>query len=241
MNKSLIILTLLFLTISINGQDKKYFDSPFGGGGGYTPGWYIPNLDPLNSKLQQFGVGDLSSSGFYTSGGAGFIYVGFIPGLRIGGMGFGGGTSEEAVVNNFNREAKYTIGGGAFTAEYTLPFIKNVAISVGALIGASSLEIDLYSNRDSFNWDGVFDEISTNQSENISREIKNTFFFFSPTINVDIPLFRFTAFRIGGGYHLTFGGDWEIENGKTLGGVPSDLNANGFFIQSGIFIGFFSF
>ena len=52
----------------------------------------------LNNQLTSFGSGQLSKSGFYTSGGAGFIYIGFMPNLRIGGMGFGGGTSESAFV-----------------------------------------------------------------------------------------------------------------------------------------------
>lgn len=243
MKKSLIIFTLLFLTISINGQDKKYFDSPFGGGGGYVPGWFFANIDPINLEFNQVNMPKLSTSGFYTSGGAGFIYIGFVPGLRVGGMGYGGGTSESVSLNNLNRESKYSIGGGALSIEYTLPFIKNIGVSIGGLIGAGSLQIEIYQNKGNYTWDEIWvgDPPSPNNPSDISYSFSNDFFFFTPTLNIDIPIYRFLNFRIGTGYQLSFADDWTIENDKEISGVSSDINGSGFFIQSGIFIGFFSF
>jgi len=46
---------------------------------------------------------------------------------------------------------------------------------------------------------------------------------------------------LGTGYQLAFNDKWTADNEKELKNVPSDLNANAFFIQSGLFIGFFSF
>jgi hypothetical protein len=240
--KEKLFIIIIILSCNLFSQDKKYFDAPFGGGGGYTPGWIFVNLDELNKQLIGFGSGQLSTSGFYTSGGAGFIYVGFVPSLRIGGMGFGGSTSESAFLDGFEREAIYSISGGGLTLEYTLPFIKNIAISVGAVIGGGSIQIDLYRNSGNFDWQSMWSEISsTDPSQNISRRLSNGFFLLSPTINIDIPFYRFISFRLGAGYQLAFGDTWEIENDKQLSNVPSTLNGNSFFIQSGIFIGFFSY
>lgn len=240
--KEKLFIIIIILSCNLFSQDKKYFDAPFGGGGGYTPGWIFVNLDELNKQLVGFGSGQLSTSGFYTSGGAGFIYVGFVPSLRIGGMGFGGSTSESSVLNGFEREAIYHISGGGLTLEYTLPFIKNIAVSVGAVIGGGSIQIDLYRNAGNFDWQSIWSEISsTDSSQNLSRRLNNSFFLLSPTINIDIPLYRFISFRLGGGYQFALGENWEIENEKELSNVPSKLNGNGFFIQSGIFIGFFSY
>ncbi len=241
--KEKIFLIVLFLSLNLYSQDKKYFDAPFGGGGGYTPGWIFVSLDEINKQLVSFGSGQLSKSGFYTSGGAGFVYIGFIPNLRIGGMGFGGSTSESAFKDGFAREAIFQIYGGGLTLEYTLPFVKNMAVSVGAIIGGGGILIELYRNSGSFNWQDLWTEISTTNStsSNISRRISNGFFLFSPTLNADIPFYRFVSFRIGGGYQLAIGRNWKIENGKELLNVPSKLNGNGLFIQTGIFIGFFSY
>ncbi|MFO7447680.1 MAG: hypothetical protein R6W90_15045 [Ignavibacteriaceae bacterium] len=238
------ILTLFLLLSSIvlpQQQEARFFDAPFGGGGGYVPGWYMPDLKPINAELKSFGFPELSTGGFYTSGGAGFIYIGFVPGLRIGGMGFSGSTSEsESAGGRLSEESIYSLGGGGLTVEYTLPFLRNIGFSLGAVIGGGSLKLEQYQTVDSYDWDAVWSLLD--DSPGFNRTINNNFWFFTPTLNIDIPIYsRFVIFRVGAGYQLTFGDDWTIYNDKTLNNVPSDVSGNSFFIQSGIFIGFFSF
>lgn len=231
-----ILILALALNIQTSAQTTKYFDAPFGGGGGFVVGWNMPNVDPINLKLSEIGFPELSTSGVFTTGGAGFIYIGFIKNLRVGGMGYGGSTSSSSTINGINNEAVYSIGGGGLTVEYTLPFIKNIGVSAGATIGGGSLSLELYSNDGNFSWDELL-----GNSSNISRKIYNSFWTLTPTLNVDIPVYRFIALRLGTGYQFTFAGDWEADNRKSISGVPSDLSADGFFIQVGIFAGFFSF
>jgi hypothetical protein len=233
---------LCYFAVSLFPQERKFVDSPFGGGGGYSPGWYMPNLDPINLKLNQFGMPELRTSGIFSSGGAGFIYLGIIPNLRIGGMGFGGSTSEDITTGAVNREVRYSFGGGGLTIEYTMPFIKRIGVSLGAIIGAASQEIEIYRNSGTFSWDDVWSGIGTDDwTADYSRSMENNYWIFSPTLNIDIPFYRFFVFRIGAGYNLSLGNKWKVENDKDLGGVPADVNGDSFFIQSGIFIGFFSF
>ena len=224
-------------------QDKQYFDAPFGGGGGFIPGWYIPNLDPLNEELKTLGAPELSSSGLFTTGGGGFIYLGIVQNLRIGGLGFGGSKSEDGRINLqgniYDFETIYSLSGGGLTIEYTLPFVKNVGVSVGVLIGGGSVTIETFRNRGPFNWNDVWNESAS--TENINRTFKNNFWILAPTLNIDIPFYRFLSFRLGGGYQISLGDDWTVDNDRDISGVPSELNGNSFFIQSGIFIGFFSY
>lgn len=235
------LILVLILSGSLFAQGSKFFDSPFALGGGYTPGWYAPKMDVLNTELKNFGAGELSTSGFYVSGGAGFVYLPFVvPNLRIGGMGFGGSTSESTVINGISKEVKYSLSGGGLTVEYTLPFVRDLGISVGAIIGVGSLEIELNKNSGSFNWGVSLSELNTSSTD-VSRRFTNSYWIFSPTLNIDVSVYRFVAFRLGAGYQFTFGNDWEADNGQSLSGVPSDINGKSFFIQSGIFIGFFSF
>ena len=242
MKKLFGIVTLsFFLSLPVFAQDSQYFDAPFGGGGGYTPGWYFPNVNQVNLQLKSFGVPEISNNGFYTSGGAGFIYIGFIPQLRVGGMGFGGSTTSSGMINGENREAKYSLSGGALTLEYTLPFVRTFGISIGAMIGRGNLKVEIYKNNGSFEWANVWAEASKASTPYYSRTINDKYWIFSPTINFDIPVQRFVTLRIGAGYQFTFGDDWTIENDQSLNNVPSNLNGKSFFLQSGIFIGFFSY
>ncbi len=244
LKKSLFIITFVLLTTQVYSQVEQVgWISKFGAAGGFTPMWTIPDLKAINEVLPSFGVDNLPEGGMLVLGGGGYVYVMFIDNLRIGGMGFSGSVSRSSTLDNFNKEVIYSVGGGAVTIEYTLPFIKKVAVSVGTMIGGGSVEIEVYRNQGNFNWTNLWDEASdnTNQTNNISRRLKNNFFSISPTVNVDIPINRFIAFRLGGGYIFSIGNDWKIENDQPLNNVPSSLNGDSFFIQTGIFLGFFAF
>jgi hypothetical protein len=239
--KKLTIVLLIIPVISVYSQQKKYFDAPFGGGVGYVPAWYIPNLEPINNELKNIGLSDLSTSGFYSSGGGGFIYLGFIKYLRVGGMGYSGSVSTSAEYNGIKREVIYNLGGGGLTFEYTLPIVKDIGLSVGAAVGAGSLEIQVYKNNKNISWDDIWNGTEKDSTANLNRSLKNNYWTFTPTINLDYPINRFILIRLGVGYQLTFADSWKADNENELRNVPSDLNANAFFVQSGLFVGFFSF
>ena len=239
--KKLTLFLFIISAVSLFPQQKKYFDAPFGGGVGYVPAWYIPNLDPINNELKSTGLSDLSTSGFYSSGGAGFFYLGFIKYLRIGGMGYSGSVSTSAEVAGINKEVNYKLGGGGLSVEYTLPIVKDIGLSVGAVIGAGALEIQIFRNNKTFSWDDIWKEQQNDSTANLNRSLKNNYWSFTPTVNLDVPINRFILVRLGVGYQLTFADSWKADNDNELKNVPSDLNANTFFIQSGLFIGFFSF
>lgn len=243
MYKKLLIASLFLTTSLVYSQSGQFFDAPFGGGIGYVPAWYMPNINPVNNQLNQIGMAELSTSGFYSSGIAGYLYVGFVKNLRIGGMGYGGSKSVSETIDDVNREVTYNLGGGGVTIEYTLPFIKDIGVSVGAAIGAGNLEIDMYSSSGEFTWEGTWEELADPNinSNSYYRKLKNSYWMFTPTINLDYPVYRFVSIRLGAGYQITFADDWTADNDQSVSGIPSELNSNSFFIQSGIFIGFFSF
>jgi hypothetical protein len=239
------ILLILFVIAGAGfmfAQESSYFDSPFGGGIGYNPGWYKPNIDGLNAKVTGLGIPEVGKNGVFTSGGGGFLYIGFVKNLRIGGMWASGSTSQEAFVQGFRREADYSIGMGAFSIEYTLPFVKDAGISIGALIGGGTQKLEVYQSRFPDKWDDLWGDFSQNAStKDVTRIFKNSYFLLSPTINVDIPLYRFLSFRLGAGYAMKFGTAWTVDNNRSVSDTPSDLTGDSFFIQTGIYIGFFSF
>ncbi len=241
---SLVILISLFISSAIFSQESRYFDAPFGGGGGFIPGFIFPDLGPLNNVLPA-DFPKLSTKAIFTTGGGGFFYIGLVKFLRIGGSGFGGSTSElvQSSSDNFRREVRYSIGGGSLTIEYTLPFIRSFGISIGTAIGGGSISMEIYKNKGGFSWNDLTGEFGDPQTQtgNVSRTISGSYWSVSPMINFDIPLYRFVSLRAGAGYQLSLGESWTVENDQTLKDVPSDLNGNSFFIQTGIFLGFFAF
>jgi len=237
------ILLISFSQINAQADATVGWVSKFGLAGGITPMWMFPDFSEVNKMLPNFGVGDFPSSGTFGLGGGGYAYIMLIDNLRIGGTGFSTSVERTSVDDGYRKKAVYSQGVGAFTMEYTFPFIKHVAVSVGAMIGGGSMRLELYRDNGSYSWDGVWDEISEpgSKTENISRKMSRSYFTIAPTLNLDIPLNRFVAIRLGGGYLVTFGKNWKMENGESLNNVPSGLNGNTFFIQTGLFLGFFAF
>jgi len=216
--------------------------SKFGLAGGLTTSWIFPNFNEINKQLPSFGINEKFDGGILTWGGSGYVYIMLVDDLRIGGMGFGGTKSVISNSNGFNREVKYGLSAGAFTVEYTLPFVKRVAISLGGMIGGGKITIEQFQNKNDFAWQETWNEFNNlNGTDNISRKMENNYFTISPTINIDVPLTRFFALRVGSGYQFTLNESWTIENAKTLKNVPSSVNGNAFFIQTGIYLGFFAY
>ena len=243
-------LILVFLigvtTINAQGGGDSGWNSKFGGAGGFTPVWVIPDLDGLNILSKDAGLGSFSNSGMITYGGSGFMYAMFLNNLRIGGLGFGGSISETGIVNGYNKEIDYSIGFGGISIEYSLPFIRNMALSVGCIVGWGNQTIKVYQNKGSYSWGDLENDLSNPPLSSSTfntfthKELSNGFFTISPIMNFDFPVNRFVVLRIGAGYMIPFSDKWEVDNGNDFAGVPSSLNKNKFFIQTGVFVGFFA-
>jgi hypothetical protein len=246
-----VVIILVGVTVNILPQESSFFDAPLGGGIGYTPGWIIPKVDGINLQLRNIDFPKITNGGFYTSGVSGFIYLGMLKSFRIGGFGFGGSRSitgeyPVAIVDpnaielgQEQRETIYSLNGGGLSFEYTFPFVRDIAVSIGALLGRGSLSVELYRNRGNISWQNLWGNIYGSSAAILT--LKNTYWLFSPTLNVEIPAYRMLCFRIGAGYHFTFGSKWIYDNNKDILNTPVDINGNSFFIQTGIFLGLFSF
>ncbi len=241
MKKIFIIILLFNVSYFAQSESQVGWIAKFGGAVGFSPVVLFPNYDNINQKLTDLNLENLSGP-IYAPGGGGYIYVMIVDNMRLGGMAFGGSQSSIGKIGNTENEIIYSLNGGGFTVEYTMPFIKKIALSAGIIIGGGNLDIKIHQNNGSFDWNNVWETIKNNDAvENKSYSLSNSFYIVSPTLNVDIPINRFIALRGGLGYQFTFGGSWQIANEKELKNVPSGLNGNAFFIQTGIYIGLFAF
>ena len=243
------IIFLFFVLVSFNclraqdGEDVGWV-ARFGIAGGINPAYVFPNLDPLNTKIKSLGLSELSNSGMVLWGGGGYAYIMVVDNLRLGGIGLSGSIGTSANSSGLNREVDYNMGLGGVTVEYTLPFIRYVAVSVGTILGVGSQSIEIYENWGDYSWDNSFPQppyVSWSGNGSTYTKITNTFFTVTPTLNIDVPFSRFIALRVGGGYILNFNDKWKVNNGRDINSVPSDLTSNNFFIQTGIYFGFFAF
>lgn len=247
MKKSALLL-LIFLSLGCSIQAQEGEDvgwvARFGIAGGVNPAYLFPNMDDLNLKAKNLGLDELSNSGMVIWGGGGYAYIMVIDNLRLGGVGYSGSVSSSKDFNTINRQLDYSFGLGGVTVEYTLPFINRIAVSIGSIIGVGSQSIEEYENWGNFTWDNSSPQppySSIAGAPGGYTKVTNTFFTVVPTLNIDVPISRFMAVRLGGGYIMNFNDKWKANNDRDIAGVPSSLTENNFFIQTGIYFGFFAF
>ncbi len=245
--KKILFVALIFLSsnsfFAQEGEDVGWV-ARFGLAGGFNPSFVFPNLNPINTEVRKMGLSEISSSSLFLWGGGGYAYIMLIDNLRLGGIGISGSTGSEGMVNGYNREVNYNYSLGGLTVEYTLPFIKHMAFSVGAIIGAGSQSIEIYQNKNDYTWGSIWGKVNTGgilMHDDVNYEISNTFFTIVPTLNLDVPINRFVALRLGGGYIFNFNDSWKVNNNRNISGVFKELTSNNFFIQTGIYFGFFGF
>ncbi|MBN2572325.1 MAG: hypothetical protein JXA68_09375 [Ignavibacteriales bacterium] len=242
--KNIIKILSLFLSFTnvFSQEEGVELVSKFGLAIGINPGWVFVNLSEINSKIDDFGV-DKIDNGIFTTGGSGYFYLMLVNNLRIGWTGFSGSRSSAKQVDGFDKKVIYELSSSGFSIEYSLPFIEKIGLSIGATIGWGNQQIEFHQANKDYTWDDLWAEASDTSisTNNISRIIDNDFYTITPTINIDIPVNRFAAFRLGGGYLIPFSNDWKIADERELKNVPSGLKANSFFIQTGLYVGFFAY
>lgn len=237
-----IILVFLISTNIFSQEESVGLISKFGIAAGFNSGWIFINLDEINAKIDEFGV-EKFDNGVFTTGGSGYFYIMLLNNFRLGWTGFSGSRSSEKQVAGFNKKAIFEISSSGVTIEYSLPFIEKIGVSLGALIGWGSQRIEFHQINKDYSWNTLWSEVSDTavKTNNISRIIDNDFYTITPTINIDVPINRFAAFRLGGGYLITLANKWRIADERELKDVPTGLKANSFFIQAGFYIGFFAY
>lgn len=236
------LLVICLFSSAALAQEKTYFDSPFGAGGGYLPGWFMVDMTDINKELKNFGSGELNENGFYADGGVGFVYIPFIPGIRIGGVGFGGSTSTSAMLGSEKREAEYTSTFGGFSIEYTMPFIRAFGVSAGVILGAGESKLEFSKTSGSYDWNNIWAEIGgAAGTTKFSRRIYSQYATITPVLNIDIPVYRLFSIRVGGGYSAAIGGEWKADSDVEIFNVPDGVKGGGPFFNAGILFGFFAY
>lgn len=218
----------LMLCISMLSQNLFARNYEFSGAGGFTVGFYNPDLDFLHNKIQSVTPGfDKIEGPIITWGGGGYGLVS--EHWRIGGYGFGGEKSISGTFTDPNNEGAYlpqdvviSFGGGGFYSEYILGHIFNRlegAISLG--IGGAGVKIKIAQYSNNVTWDGLFEGFDPNvAAENKVIQISNGGILLNPGVGVKFHVNSFFAIEGMASYvMILFPGDWRFE-GVTVRDTP---------------------
>jgi hypothetical protein len=251
---TIMLLSVLSLSLAVAQEDKdkekkeelrpRREPRRFGAAGGFMPMWAFPNMDDINTQLTAANMPAFSNSGIYTSGGAGYAYILFVPNLRVGGIGGGGSTKVSRTIRDdirqFQKEAEYSISYGGVIVEYAVPiFAPRLSLLFGAMLGGGSIRLDV-SQSDAFQqWNKIWDDAKNNGSTaTYKRRLSTDFFSYQPYVAIEYGITGFIGIRAGVGYLGNTSADWKVDD-ISLSNVPSGIKTNGLIIQTGIFFGAF--
>ncbi len=251
-----ILLTVLIFTPSlVQAQDDElgdlgFEDAPmeeqrppyFGIGAGYTASFFFPDFSELNSSMtDNFDLDDLKGS-VYMNGVEMFFVAVLVKNLRASvSVNWGSKQTESSFEEDgqsFTRALDYQVNNFfVFSLDYAFVLTKNFALIPRVSFGTSSLTIDTYQGT-TYNWGNVGP--NTDELDWMKRA-EAGYYLISPQLNLEWAITDFVMFRVGGGYNLSMISDWEYNRGARLEGVPDDINANGPFVQFGLFAGLFNY
>lgn len=204
----------------------------FSGGGGFGIGVHNPDLGFLDKELK------ISTPGFKKVGGpllyfGGFGYGEVKDGFRIGGYGFGGGTTVSGIIPNSDRirqDVAITVGAGGFLVEYIpFTFAKRMEVDLDFGIGFGGIDIAIDQFGANVTWDDMMGSLHPDSSvtrQTFSINMSHGFFMIEPGIALKFYINSFMAIEGRASYLLMVGiGGWQFRDVKILDMPDVDLSA----------------
>jgi hypothetical protein len=156
-------------------------------------------------------------------GGGGWVFLGV--NWRIGGVGADGNMTTSKTVGDIRKEVKFEMDFGGFLMERVWHPFNRTELYLSAVVGATSLKLEVYKQQGQKDWDDAWDSFNNNNTEedfyNYKTTFKNRYFSAMPSIGFRYNIFR--IFGVGGkvGYYYGIANEdnWKI-NGDDIGGVP---------------------
>ena len=232
---------LVFCGFTLNSHAQLLPSFAFAGG--VTAGWHFNPVKNLNTELKNAGFPEFSESGFFTTGGGGFIDLPMKSNfLRIGGFGNGFSSRITKQVNDtLKKDANYSLGQGGFSLEYIMPLGSVIDISFGSKFSTGTLKLELYKyGNDLGNYTNSFNEFQSNGSTgNIARTYKSRFYTVQPQVGIGIMLRKFMYLKIDCGYQIGAQNTWRVDNDVEVTNFPSGIEAKGLVLNVGLNFGLF--
>jgi len=232
---------LVFCGFSMNSNAQLLPSFAFAGG--VTAGWHFNPVKNLNTELKNAGFPEFSESGFFTTGGGGFIDLPMKSNfLRIGGFGNGFTSKISKQVNDtLKKDANYSLGQGGLSIEYVMVLGKVIDISFGSKFSTGTLKLELYKyGNDLGSYSNSYNEFQSNgSSNNISRTYKSRFYTVQPQVGIGIMLRKFMYLKIDCGYQLGAQNTWRVDNDVEVNNFPSGIEAKGLVLNVGLNFGLF--
>ncbi len=252
MKRCAFLVFLVLLTLSFAAAQDETIPPPrrahpqkVGAVGGFTMGWLLLDVNPINSFLTAAKFNPLNTSGVFEVGGAGAAYIMVLKNFRVGGAGMSGSLSSSALEagTGIRRDAELKAGYGAVTLEYVIPLMDRLDLVTGVALGAGGIDIILRKNNGTAStWQGeqnAFDSSAIAAVGNISRTLTGHFFIWVPSVSLEYAFLGWLGVRAGASYVGMSAPSWTVDSNYDLLNVPSNITGKGWMINLDLLVGTF--
>lgn len=239
------------IALPLLAQQEEQFEEPvpprrsaqpkIGAAGGFVLSGLLLNLDPLNDALRSAGAAPFESNTMLLPGGTGYAYILLLQNVRVGGIGQGGTLKTSSLSGTVRRDVELSIAYGGVSVEYVIPVRPRLDVAVGVTLGSLGMDVKMSKDDGSpKSWDDIWGEYgSTQDAASYTRTLSGGFFMYQPSVNIEYAILRWLGVRAGVSYNGLAGTSWKLDEKFDLFNVPSGINARGFMINAGVFVGTF--
>ncbi|NQW29205.1 MAG: hypothetical protein HQ472_01665 [Ignavibacteria bacterium] len=204
----------------------------------------FPNMDDLNARATQLGLGPLDSP-LLQIGGELFTAVGLVKNLRVGFSWVAGSlsTTADKMIDTFtvSRTMKYSLSSRTIHIDYAWVPFKRFTVLPGIGFGWGNQTIATYQSMKNRTWDNYADTTGISTSPDAYADLTRAILYLAPRLNVEYAFTPFVAVRAQAAYTLQVGAnDWIGNKIAVVSGVPTSINVSAFNAQVGLFIGLFN-
>ena len=216
--------------------------------GGFTGTIFFPNgFGEMNKLIEtnfpSMGTERLKGS-IFMPGAEGFTAIGIIPNMRLSFFGAGGSQTIKAVNADTTRSIDYSLSFNGLSFDYAWVPIRRLAILIGVNLGWGTMAIEYYRTTKEINWNDFGEDVNPN---NFMSRAEAGFWLIQPHLNIEFAVTPFIALRGSAGYSYSLMGNWKFNQNSTFPPKPASnkppdkLNADGMYVQFGLFLGLFNY
>jgi len=182
--------------------EKKHKLDAGGGGGSWIPMWFVDKnkFEDVNAIIDSMGFSKLRDNGMFLNGFGGKGNIG--KNWFLGGMGEWYSVDRKKIINAGERRMKYSLGFGGVTLDKRIMLSKNLATSLGFMLGWGGQTLEFSQVCETPDWDDLDTQFTDGKNSYVKFE--KSYILFQPKFEVLYRLTDWLGIRAAVGYMLSY-------------------------------------
>ncbi len=183
---------------------KKHKLDVGGGGGSWIPMWFVDKnkFEDVNKVIKDFGFTPLREDGMFLNGFGGKGNIG--KNWFLGGIGEWYSIDRKKMTDTGERRMKYGLGFGGVTLDKRIMLSRNLATSLGFMLGWGGQTLELSNIGNNYDWDSLSVQVVNPNTNNNYVKLEKNYILLQPKFEMIYRLTDWLGIRAAVGYMLSY-------------------------------------